>query len=220
MKSIFKGAPMGLFKAGFKAAFMCMGVLSVAQGRDLGTYGETFVIAEQNLLEHIQEKLKDLEQKGLLEKHQQTIQEKVKETLTHPKPVEGSAHTKNPRTFTNDPSIVVPQDLKDHLGKVFYKKGTRVNPLTFKSLTRPLLFIDGDEKAHLKWVMKQLNHTPNAKIILVKGNPFELMKTFLEADIFYDQGGALVRKLGIQQVPAVVRQSGTLLEIAEEVPDA
>ena len=188
--------------------------------KDLGLFGETFAIDEQNLLEHIQEKLQALEQNGFFEKPQQTIKEKVSDSLHHPPPVEGIKHTKTQRTFTYDPSIIVKEDLKDHTGKVFYPKGTRVNPLTFKSLTRPLLFIDGDEPSHIKWAQNQLNQSPNAKIIFVKGSPFEVMKTFPEASVFYDQGGALVRKLGIAQVPAKVTQVGKLLEITEAFPDA
>lgn len=193
---------------------LCGGV----QGKDLGAFGPTFPILEKSLIGHILERLKTLEHNGGLQKHNDIITKKMMERIQNPEPVKGLSHTRTPKRYTFDPSIVVSKDLTDHTGKVFYTKGTRVNPLHTRPLTKPLIFIDGDESHHHTWLQKQLIQHPNAKIILVKGNPFKGMDHY-DRPLFYDQGGTLTSKLGIRHVPAKVTQAGDVLQIDEECAD-
>lgn len=192
--------------------------LSTAQAKDLGTFGAMFAIAENNLMEVIQTRLAKLQQEGTLKRHQQSIQNKIKKQVERPKAVKNITHTKDPRTFTYDPSITVMQDLKDHQGTVFAKKGDKINPLTHRSLSKPLLFIDGDENAHLTWAFLMLKRFPLAKVILVKGAPLQIMKD-LGIPIFFDQFGKITHKLGIKHIPAIVTQEGMLLKIEEQKAD-
>jgi conjugal transfer pilus assembly protein TraW len=182
--------------------------------RDYGVVGNTFEIREEDFLELIERRLKKLEEEGKLHQHQSKIATKIQERIKRPKPVKGIQHTKEPRSFTYDPSLTVPYDLKDHQGRVFHQKGTKVNPLNHKSLSKPLLFIDGDDDEQVSWASQQ---EPNSQIILTKGSPFELMEK-LDRLIFFDQEGYLVKKLGIQQVPAKVTQQGKHLLIEELRP--
>ena len=194
--------------------------------RDYGIIGNTFEILEEDFLEMIEKRLKKLEGDGNLQEHQQKIAKQAQEKIKRPKPVEGIQHTKELRSFTYDPSITVPYDLKDHQGKVFHKAGTKVNPLDFKSLSKPLLFIDGDDEVQVTWAMehKEMKHNvmgqgaigqnSNSQIILTSGSPFELMEKF-DRPIYFDQEGVLTKKLGIQQVPAKVTQQGKCLLIEE-----
>lgn len=180
--------------------------------RDLGTFGETFPILEENLLVFIQGKLSILQSSGELEKHQKLIREKVVKKIERPEAVEGLTRTKEFREFYYDPSITVPYDLKDHNGIVFHKAGTTINPLDSHHLKQPLLFIDADDSEQVNWVRNVKDSL--SKIILVKGAPFELMK-ILESPVYFDQGGTIVKKLGIKQVPARVQQDDKKLLITE-----
>ena len=182
--------------------------------RDYGVAGSTFEIIEEDLLEVIESKLKTLEAEGSLQEHQKKIAKQAQEKIKRPKPVEGIQHTTKARSFTYDPSITVPYDLKDHQGTVFHAKGTKVNPLDYMSLSKPLLFIDGDNQPQVEWVLAQDSQSPQALIILVKGSPFELMEQ-LDRSVYFDQEGALTKKLGIFQVPAKVTQQGKHLLIEE-----
>lgn len=179
--------------------------------RNLGTFGETFPIQEENLLSFIQAKLSRLQQSGELEQHQIAVVRRVTKSIQTPTPVEGLITTKQARTFYYDPSIQVPYDLKDHKEVVFQKAGTRFNPLELYSLKRPLLLINGEDLGQVDFAKSQKD---NPKIILVKGAPIALMKE-QSKPIYFDQGGALVRKLGIKQVPAKVVQEGKQLVISE-----
>lgn len=191
---------------------------SLLSGKDLGVYGELFPVAETNLVEVIQSKLAKLEQDGSLKTYQAQVQSKVEAKLKRPAAVSSVVHTKKPKTFTFDPSITVTADLKDHKGQVFHKKGEVVNPLHYRSMTKPLVFIDGDELKHIAWALKALKKYPLAKVILVKGEPLKLMNE-LGITIYFDQFGKLTQKLGIGQVPALVTQDNSLLKIEEVYPD-
>ncbi len=185
---------------------------SAISAKDLGTFGETFPILEENLLSFIQNKLAQLQSKGELDKHQKSITEQVIRSIQRPAAVFGLTKTKESRRFYYDPSITVPYDLKDHKGTVFHKAGTTLNPLELHGLKRPLLFINGDDLEQVNWAKKYIHLNP--KIILVDGSPFDLMKSF-EMPIYFDQGGIIVKKLGINQVPARVEQEDKKLVVSE-----
>jgi conjugal transfer pilus assembly protein TraW len=141
--------------------------------KDHGVVGTMFEIVEEDLLEVIEKRLRQLNEDGSLETHQKKIAADVQKKIKRPKSVEGVHHTTKKRSFTYDPSITVPYDLKDHQGKVFHKAGARVNPLDYRSLSKPLLFIDGDDEQQVRWAIVQ--ELP-AQIILTNGSPFELME--------------------------------------------
>ncbi|MBY0462592.1 MAG: type-F conjugative transfer system protein TraW, partial [Alphaproteobacteria bacterium] len=199
----------------FSYLFVCtIAFLSLTQAellRDYGVVGTTFEILEEDLLEVIERKLKIFEAEGSLHEHQQKIIKQAQERIKSPKPVAGIKHTKEPRSFTYDPSIIIPYALKDHQGKIFHVKGTKINPLDYQSLTKFLLFIDGENQPQVEWAMSQ---QPVAQIILTNGSPFEVMEK-LDRSVYFDQEGALTKKLGIQQVPARVTQQDKHLLIEE-----
>ena len=191
----------------------------VAHPKDFGVVGEVFPIQEKNLIEVIQAKLLKLQANGKLEAYNSQIQAKVKSQIERPVPVAGITHTKTPRTFTYDPSITVAADLKDTFGTVFHRKGERVNPLHYRSMTKPLLFIDGDDSIQITWVFRMLKKHPLAKIILTNGAPLKIMEE-IGLTVYFDQHGKITQKLGIVCVPAIVTQEGEVLKIEEVKADA
>ena len=96
-------------------------------------------------------------------------------------------------------------------GELIHAAGTKVNPLDSVGLRADLLFLDGDDPDQLAWALKQ---GADAKLILVKGAPLELMKA-RQRRFYFDQGGKLTERFGIRSVPARVRQQGRLLEVSE-----
>lgn len=185
-------------------------LFSFLLAKDLGCFGEIFHIQEKNMIDFIVQKLHQIP----FEKHQKIIQERIQKNIERPKHVDGIINTKIKRTFIFDPSIVVSKDLKDHLGNVFFQKGTKVNPLHIRSLTKPLLFIDGDDILQREWANKKRLKNPLLKLILIKGEPLKIMKKE-GYPIYFDQQGLLTKKLGIHQVPAFVTQKKDVLEIQE-----
>ena len=189
---------------------------------DSGVYGEVFPVAERSLLDVIKARLQALSDSGRLSDHQNAILQKTRERLKSPEPIGNVRKTAEERSFLHDPSITVSDDLKDHEGRIFHRKGTKVNPLEMRSLPAPLLFVDGDDEDQVAWAIrlhKQAGSTPKPKIILVKGAPLALSEE-LGLPIYFDQSGVLTRKLGITQVPARVSQKEKMLLVEELNPTA
>lgn len=185
---------------------------------DHGVMGEVFEIEEKDLIEVITQKLQKLQADGKLEAYQNQIQAKVKGNIERPQPVKGVVHTKTPRSYTFDPSITVSQDIKDHQGVIFCKKGTLINPLTIRPMTKPLLLIDGDSNDHITWAFKILKTYPLAKIVFVKGAPLKIMNE-IGLTIYFDQAGVICNRFGIKQVPALITQQDDQLLIQEMRPE-
>ena len=188
-------------------------ILSPALARDCGTHGVLYPIEEEDPIQLIQQKLKMLEKNGELERHNHILQKKGKAAVERPKPVAGITRAIKPHTFYYDPSYIVQNDLTDHQGRVFIKKGTKVNPLETVSLSHNLLFFDGDDEEQKNFAKEKLQQGP-LKLILIKGAPLALSEE-LKIPVYFDQGGVLTKKLGIQHIPALVTQEALRLRIEE-----
>ena len=89
--------------------------------------------------------------------------------------------------------------------------------ILWKRIDYGLIFVDGDDTEQLVWAIgefKLASELNKPKIILVKGAPLDLSNE-LDLPIYFDQGGAIVAKLGIAQVPAKVLQKKNLLLVEE-----
>jgi len=122
---------------------------SPGSARDLGVFGETFEIMEKDLLEHIKARLFQMRQDGSLEFESNKIKEKILSNVKTPQAVSGIKHAETERIFKYDPTIELTQDLSDHKGQVFARKGDRFNPLETMTLSKPLLFIVVDDKKQI-----------------------------------------------------------------------
>lgn len=189
---------------------------TIAIAQDKGTLGEVFPIVEEDLAAVIQKKLKALEVNEKLTDLQKKIQEQVEKGVRRPTPVANITKAKHPRTYLFDPSIIVPHDLKDHQGRIFQKAGTKINPLEMRSLSKPHLFIDGDDQTQVNWALGHYKANERTKIILINGSPLDLSNKY-EIPFYFDQGGKITQKLQITEVPSRITQQGKLLLI-ESVP--
>ncbi|MBO4405844.1 MAG: type-F conjugative transfer system protein TraW [Alphaproteobacteria bacterium] len=199
-------------------------VLLAANAQDLGVFGETFEVAEEDFLHHMMSKLQKMNQTGELKIAQNKVQEKIKENITHPPAVQGITETEKEKEYKFDPTITATRDLSDHNGKIFARAGEQFNPLDQVKMS-PMLFINGNSGKQVSWALKKVEDRKIfrhdfAKIVLVKGSPFDLQEK-LNRQIFFDQHGFLTKKLGIEHVPAIVFQNPweKVLTIREEVAE-
>ena len=113
---------------------------------DFAIHGTTYKIVEESFLKQIDTKLKLAQEKGIIKKWQEDTKNKTVERLNNFGVVEGVGKTTTNRDWLYDPSVKLDEDLKDQRGRVFYKAGTKVNPLDVISLSKALIFINGNEK--------------------------------------------------------------------------
>lgn len=188
-----------------------------ALARDHGVMGQTWGIAEPDLLMTIDAKLKAMQANGGIARMQAALRAKTEERVRNPIPVSGILPVREAKSWTFDPTIVLDRDLTDAKGNLVAAAGTRVNPLTFVSMKTDLVFIDGRDDAQIDWAMKRWSAT-QAKIIFVAGSPFERMGE-RKRRFFFDQQGKLTGHFGIAHVPAVVTPQGQALRVSEiELP--
>ena len=182
---------------------------------DLGVYGTLFEIEEEDMIELFQRKLKKIEGEGGLLTLEEKLKEKIKASINRPTPVEGLTKTTHNRTFEVDPTLLIENDIQTEKGEYLAKKGDKINPLHHVKGVKPLLFIDGDDEGQVSFAKKQKE---DLDIVLVKGSPFDLMKSFGQK-IYFDQGGYLIAHYKIKSVPAKIVYGNDVITVEEIVSD-
>lgn len=193
----------------------CLAAAAPAPARDYGQQGALFPVVEADLLSVIQKRLTAMQASGEIYRANRQLAERTAAQVRRPVPVPGIGHAAEERRWTFDPTITVNADLRDARGRVVVAAGTRVNPLDTVPLRQRLVFLDGDDEGQVAWAMDAMTAL-NAKLILVSGSPFALMKAE-QRRFYFDQKGTLTRHFGIRAVPAVVEQQGRTLAIRELV---
>ncbi len=174
-------------------------VFSESKAKDFGVVGETFIVAEKDMLNVIQQQLVSLQQSGKIYHLQNVMKDRLVRRMF--KANIQILKTTQYRRWEYDPTFIVAKAIYDHQGKLLHKGGAVVNPLTKLPITMKLFFIDGEDKAQVRWAVKHYNKQ-NTKIILTRGNPFTLMHEE-NVRFFFDQNAALSKKLGVRSFPAV-----------------
>ncbi len=192
-------------------------ILSAFEGvlaKDLGVHGKIYPIEEQDLLEVLLSRAQSELDSGQWDRRVDGWRNKAKAQAASPQGITlPLADQVSARLF--DPSVIVPDDIKDANGVLLYAAGTLVNPLKYIHLSRQLVFIDGDDKRQVDWMAATTQSAPHQfKVILTNGPILDLMQE-LGQRLFFDQHQQLANKLGIGKLPTLVSQSGLYLKIEE-----
>ena len=104
------------------------------EGADLGTFGTTFPIEEDDLLLVLQERLSNAEYD---EVKKQEVMNAFVDSINVPK---GRKLPKAvvAKSYAFDPTFVLQEDIKDNDGKIIIAKGSSVNPLEKTPTSRRL----------------------------------------------------------------------------------
>ena len=196
------------------AAWLVLSLFAVqARAEDLGVRGATWPIAEPDLLVEIEARLVDMQRSGELARLEREARARALARLEAPEPVAGIAPARAPRSRLFDPGTVLDRDLRGADGTLVAARGTRIDPLAHVPLTRDLLFIDGRREVEVAWA---LGRKDASKIVLLAGRPLALARRHARP-FFFDQGGRLGARLGLERTPSLVVREGTRLRI-DEIP--
>ncbi|WP_305812815.1 type-F conjugative transfer system protein TraW [Photobacterium leiognathi] len=210
--------------------WLVIALLSVTvNAKNLGVVGQTYPIAEMDMLDWIQLRLRQMQQTGELDQIEATMKAQVTASATRPPPVKGLTTTNTPQVFYLDPTLTLQQDITDHTGKVLFAKGLRINPFDANTwpqgsalppfmLTKALFFLDGDDGQRVRfakrYLAQQAAQGQKIKWVLVNGEPNNVSEQLGER-VYFDQGGHITRQLTLKHVPSVARQAGTQWQITE-----
>ncbi len=186
------------------ATFLIL-VSQISLAKSLGTFGETFPVAEMSLLQFIEARLKKLMKSNALINLQNQWVDDVRQYANRP----NALHLRTSSRiyhFSYEPALILTKDIRDADGQLIYAKGTKVNALEKLPLYKPhWLFLDADESLQLAYAKRLITQYADLKIILTNGE-IEKTSNLLDKEIFFDQGGKLTQKLGIKEVPAFVER--------------
>ncbi len=195
----------------------CLLAVSMGGGKahsaDLGRVGEIFEIEEPNFLDVLYARFSELEAEGAVDKLREDMVARTKAYVFEPRPVEGIVKATEDSVRYFDPSITVQEDLADHNGVVFAKKGTVVNPLDHVYTAPKIIMIDGSDPAQVEWSMKQGDET-NSVITLIRGRSIDLTKEHGRR-FWFDQDGIIAHRFEITAVPSVIEVAGREMKITE-----
>jgi conjugal transfer pilus assembly protein TraW len=190
----------------FLGAFTFVGQVSA---KDFGVQGHVWEIAEENILQVIEQRLAKLD----IEELNKNMVTTVKKYTERPPSFAGLQKVRKISISYYDPSYTLDRDLVDHKGRLIHIAGTKINPLEQLPLREALVFIDGDDEEQVTYALhiyKKLEK--KAKVILTNGAPLVLQKKH-KIWMYFDQQGKLTAQLGIKSIPALVEQDGLRLQI-------
>lgn len=183
---------------------------------DLGVIGQTYEIAEPDMLEGFYSKLKAAQTSGKMAEVEAQMKERFVAHAQRPNGID-LPRSQQHRTRYYDPSVILSQEIRDHEGNVLWPAGTTVNPLDYVTLSQQWLFFNGDDPQQSAWARAYLKRYPNqVRPILTRGAILELSEAW-QIRLYFDQHGAYVEKFGIKAVPALITQEGNKLRIDEIV---
>ena len=194
--------------AGLLLFFSLMGT---ASAKDLGTIGQTYEIAEQDMEEYIYAKLATLDWNKTM---QEVIQKTKKQIIPKGKPL---PRVKKYRVFYIDPTKTLDKDIKDDKGNIIHPKGKRYNVLDYDPFSKMYLFIDGDDPEQLTIANRyedKFRH--NVEVLLVNGDIVETMQENKKLDINYAKEDIL-KGFQIRRVPSLASQEGNKVKVEELV---
>lgn len=198
-----------------RIVFIMIGLLIsfMTQAHDFGVVGQTYVIAEEDFLKYIEQKIQSMQATGQWQKIEERFKKQVIAHLERPTPKQLPRAQKN-RTYEYDPSVAAPHDVWDTQGHLLVKKGTVVNPLLRINLHSTLLLFNADDSEQCAWALKQAKEQKAVKLIITSGSIKSAVHYFKQA-VYFDLNGFLVNKFQIKALPAQVQQYGNRLQIKE-----
>jgi conjugal transfer pilus assembly protein TraW len=190
---------------------------SSAWGKDLGVHGRVYDIAERDLIEVLMQRGQAEVDSGEWDKKLERWRKQAKAQTARP---QGISLPRASITASHlfDPSVVISRDITDNNGNLLVPAGTHFNPFSVTSLSRHLIFIDGEDPEQIDWMMTLTAESPTGPagfvVILTDGPILELMNR-LDRRLFFDQNQNYVTKLAIRSLPARVYQEAQYLRIDE-----
>lgn len=179
--------------------------------RDLGARGATWPVAEPDLLAAIETHLDGMIASGGLARLEEDARARARRSLEEPNPVPGIAPATVQRTRRFDPAVTVTEDIVGADGALIAAAGTRIDPFDHAPLTRDLLFVDGRREAEVAWA---LAHENPAKIVLLAGQPLDLMRRH-GRPFYFDIGGRLADRFAVRATPTLLARDNAHLLLTE-----
>ncbi len=194
---------------------LLLGVVAVmsspVQARVLGTFGQTYSIAEPDALKEIEERARTLDWPSLVKK--------VKPEEFRPANLVPLPRANRPRSFLVDMTYTLEFDVPDGHGGVLYPSGYRFNPLDYVPFNQTLVVLDGNDPEQVAWLKgSSFLNRPDTLILLTRGDFSELGRAIGKSVFYADK--RILERFNLAAVPSIISRKDRLMEVTEiEIPD-
>lgn len=185
-------------------------LVATVHGKDLGTVGATYPIAEKDALVEIEERAKEVDWEKAPDR------KKMKERIRDYRPdgMEPLPAAREDRVFPVDMTWTLDFDIPDGRGGILYPKGFSFNPLAYVFLPSVLVVINGGDARQVEWFKTSPYAKDHRVMLLLTGGSYGAVMKKLKRPAFY-ANGKIVRKFQLNAVPSVIVQKGTVMEVRE-----
>ncbi|MFZ0449014.1 MAG: hypothetical protein WAL98_07200 [Desulfatiglandaceae bacterium] len=195
----------------FGASILLMGSPSHAAIHDLGIFGQTYPIAEQDALKEIKGRVAQVDWSKIFNRKKmvKAVQNYRPDTPFLPRAREDAVKLV-------DMTYTLAFDIPDGKGGILYPKGYTFNPLDYVNFEKTLVVINGDDPDQVAWFTgSDYAGGFDSMLVLTGGSYYELGKK-LERPVFYANTD-IVRRFQLEAVPSIVHQKGRYMEVREIV---
>lgn len=185
---------------------------TVSHAKNLGHYGQTVPIAEEDIRKVLMNKLHALQQSGALDNMRHNLEQKAIHHAMRPKPL-ALGTTRTPKTYYISPAVILAHDVWTPDGYLIAKAGTKINPFERIHFLKTLIFFNADDARQVSWVKKHYSDFKHVTFILTGGDVRHATEVF--GRVYFDVGGFIATRLKLHHVPSVVSQKGINWQVKE-----
>lgn len=187
-------------------AFWLILSAGLVHAKDLGRVGKVYPVKERDALEELEARAAKVNWKKHLDK--------IKPEKYRPGNLVGLPRaTKTTRRLV-DMTYTLDMDVPDGKGGIVYPKGYSFNPLDYLPFRKILVIINPDDPDQLHW-FKSSEYATRIDVmpLITQGSAVGIGKA-ISRPVFYADS-RIIDKFDVRSVPAVVRQSGRMMEVTE-----
>ena len=177
--------------------------------KDLGTFAETYPIAEKDAIAEIQAKAEKADVQSFIDpvEAESKISNFKPETLSLPKATKG-------RQFLVDMTYTLEFDIPDKDGDIVYPAGYQFNPLEHINNPMTYVFIDAADKDQVDWFLKS-SYADNlsCRLLITDGSYFDIIEE-IGRPVYYAMR-IIIERFQLEYVPCIVSQEGLYMKVKE-----
>ena len=192
------------------AAFTAFALSTSVFARTLGTFGNTYPIAERDGLDEIREKAKKVEWSKYF-----SARNFSRQIAGHERSFEFTLpKAKADSNRLIDITYTLPFDIYDASGNVLYPKGFSFNPLEYMPMPYSIVVIDGSDKSQLRWFKASQYGSKVAAMVLTTGGETAKLIGELKRPV-YVADRRIAQRFQLRAVPSIIEQKGLYMEVRE-----
>jgi conjugal transfer pilus assembly protein TraW len=176
---------------------------------NLGTFGQTYPIAEKDAVQELKDKASVVDWNKTFnpETTHKAIKNYKPEILDLPLAREN-------KTRLVDLSYSLEFDIPDGKGGILYPKGYMFNPLEYVHYAKTLIVINADDPKQVAWFLTSDSAKAQDVMLLITNGSYYELSQKLNRPVYYATAN-IIQRLQLRAVPCVVRQNGKYMEINE-----